>query len=99
MTNPVEPEQVREMFGAIASRYDLANHLLSCGLDFLWRNRVAELVEEVKPATILDLATGTGDLALLLQKRVQSAQITAADFSEEMLSLAQKKGVRQTILA
>ncbi len=87
------------MFGAIAPRYDLANHVLSCGLDFLWRKRVADFVEEARPRLILDLATGTGDLALLLQKRIPSAQITAADFSAEMLSLAQKKGVRQTTLA
>ncbi len=99
MTNPVEPEQVREMFGAIAPRYDLANHVLSCGLDFVWRNRVTDLAEEACPRAILDLATGTGDLALLLQKRIPSAQITAADFSAEMLSLAKKKGVRLTTLA
>ncbi len=99
MMNAAEPESVREMFGAIAPRYDLANHVLSCGLDFRWRRRVAELVAESEPQTILDLATGTGDLALLLQRRFPLARITGADFSGEMLSLARQKGLRETALA
>ena len=99
MMNAAEPESVRAMFGAIAPRYDLANHVLSCGLDFLWRRRVAELVAESKPQSILDLATGTGDLALLLQRRFPSARITGADFSGEMLTLARQKGLRETALA
>jgi len=56
------------MFGSIARRYDLANHLLSCGCDFIWRRRAAEIVAGWNPQTILDLATGTGDLALALAK-------------------------------
>src|SRR5437762_10633683 len=53
------PEAVRAMFGSIARRYDLANHLLSCGCDFIWRRRAAEIVAGWNPQTILDLATGT----------------------------------------
>lgn len=87
------------MFGAIARRYDLANHTLSCGFDFFWRTRAAEIVAGWRPSTILDLATGTGDLALVLQKRMPDAQITAADFSEEMLAVAREKGVRTTVFA
>jgi demethylmenaquinone methyltransferase / 2-methoxy-6-polyprenyl-1,4-benzoquinol methylase len=87
------------MFGRIADRYDRANHLLSGGADVLWRRRAAKVVEEWRPRRVLDLATGSGDLALALQGRLPKATITAADFSPEMLSVAQRKGVRKTILA
>ncbi len=87
------------MFGSIAARYDLANHLLSCGIDFYWRKRVADIVASWQPKTIVDLATGTGDLALALQKKLPEAEITGADFLPEMLELAKRKGVRQTIVA
>jgi len=87
------------MFGRIARRYDLANHLLSGGADFLWRRRAARMVEAWRPRRVLDLATGSGDLALALQRRLPSATITAVDFSPEMLDVAQGKGVRETVLA
>ena len=87
------------MFGAIARRYDLANHTLSCGIDFYWRKRAANIVASWRPAKIVDLATGTGDLALALQKKLPDAEVTGVDFLPEMLELAQKKGVRQAILA
>jgi demethylmenaquinone methyltransferase/2-methoxy-6-polyprenyl-1,4-benzoquinol methylase len=87
------------MFGAIARRYDLANHTLSCGMDFYWRKRAANTVASWVPAKIVDLATGTGDLALALQKQLPNAEVTGVDFLPEMLELAQGKGVRQTMLA
>ena len=87
------------MFGSIAARYDLANHLLSCGIDFYWRKRAAEIVASWRPRKIVDLATGTGDLALALQKKLPDAQIVAVDFLPEMLELAKRKGVRQTVIA
>jgi len=87
------------MFGSIAERYDLANHALSCGLDFLWRRRVVGMVEKWSPRRVLDLATGTGDLALLLQDRLLDAEVTGADFSAEMLEVAQRKGLKRTALA
>ena len=87
------------MFGSIAARYDLANHLLSCGIDYYWRKRAAEIVASWQPKKIVDLATGTGDLALALQKKLPDAQIVAIDFLPEMLELAKRKGVRQTVVA
>ncbi len=87
------------MFGAIARRYDLANHTLSCGTDFYWRKCAANIVASWRPGKIVDLATGTGDLALALQKKLPDAEVTGVDFVPEMLELAQRKGVRQTILA
>lgn len=87
------------MFGRIARRYDLANHVLSGGADFLWRRRAAKLVEAWKPERVLDLATGSGDLSLAIQRRLPEATIVAADFSPEMLEVARRKGVRETVLA
>ena len=94
-----EATQVRQMFGAIARRYDLANHTLSCGTDFYWRKCAANIVASWRPGKIVDLATGTGDLALALQKKLPDAEVTGVDFVPEMLELAQRKGVRKTILA
>jgi demethylmenaquinone methyltransferase/2-methoxy-6-polyprenyl-1,4-benzoquinol methylase len=87
------------MFGSIAQRYDVANHVLSGGFDFYWRKRASEIVRSWRPSKILDLATGTGDLALVLQKRFPEAEVTGADFSAEMLEMAKRKGVRETIVA
>lgn len=87
------------MFGRIARRYDLANHVLSGGADFLWRRRAAKIIESWQPKRVLDLATGSGDLALALQRRLPEATIAAVDFSPEMLEVARRKGVRETVLA
>jgi len=87
------------MFGSISRRYDLANHLLSCGCDFFWRKRAAKIVADWNPDAIVDLATGTGDLALALMRALPNAEIIGADFSEEMLAVARSKGVRRVIAA
>jgi len=94
-----KPAHVREMFASIATRYDLANHVLSCGLDFYWRARAAEIVDAWHPHTIADLATGTGDLARAMQKKLPHAEVTGVDFLPEMLELARRKGVRRVVLA
>ena len=91
--------EVRRLFGAIARRYDLANHLLSGGLDFLWRRRAAKIVHGWKPAHVLDLATGSGDLALALAKACPDAGVLAADFCLPMLLAAQRKGVGKLLQA
>ena len=64
-----------------------------------WRKRAADIVAGWKPSCVLDLATGSGDLALALQRRLPRSEITAADFSDEMLALARRKGVRKTVVA
>jgi demethylmenaquinone methyltransferase / 2-methoxy-6-polyprenyl-1,4-benzoquinol methylase len=94
-----DPESVRAMFGRIARRYDLANHVLSGGADFLWRRRAARIVASWQPREVLDLATGSGDLALAIQRRLPQARIVAADFSPEMIGVARKKGVANTMVA
>ena len=94
-----KPAHVREMFGSIATRYDLANHVLSCGIDFYWRARAAQIVEAWHPRTICDLATGTGDLALAIQRKLPDVDLTGVDFLPEMVELARRKGVRRVVLA
>jgi len=94
-----EPAVVRSMFDRIARRYDLANHLLSGGIDFWWRYRAAEMVKAWEPDRVLDLACGSGDLALAIKRKLPDAAITAADFSREMLAMAHRKGVQRTVLA
>jgi demethylmenaquinone methyltransferase / 2-methoxy-6-polyprenyl-1,4-benzoquinol methylase len=87
------------MFGRVARRYDLANHLLSGGLDFWWRHRASEIVRQWRPSRVLDLATGSGDLALAIARKLPEAKITGADFSPEMLAVAREKGLTNTVVA
>ncbi len=85
--------RVREMFGRIAPRYDLLNHLLSFQLDRLWRRRVARRVRQIlgrSDALVLDLCCGTGDLALAFG-RSGKAQVIGADFAHTMLVRAKEK--------
>ncbi len=93
------PAKVRGIFSSIAERYDLANHLLSGGLDFLWRARAARLVASWQPRAVLDLATGSGDLALTLQKKIPGARIVGADFCLPMLKIAARKHLRPLVVA
>jgi len=90
---------VRRTFSEIAGRYDFANHLLSGGLDFLWRDRVARLAAAARPQRILDLATGSGDLAIALQKACPSSLVVGADFCLPMLEVARRKNVPDLVLA
>jgi demethylmenaquinone methyltransferase/2-methoxy-6-polyprenyl-1,4-benzoquinol methylase len=94
-----DPQFIRRTFASIATRYDFANHALSGGCDFLWRARAAALVKSWAPARILDLATGSGDLALALGRACPAAGITGADFCQPMLAEAQKKGLRRLVCA
>jgi demethylmenaquinone methyltransferase / 2-methoxy-6-polyprenyl-1,4-benzoquinol methylase len=87
------------MFESIARRYDLANHVLSCGADFYWRNRAAQVVARWESKEVVDLATGTGDLALAIQHKIPKARIIGVDFLPEMLEVASRKGLRQIIVA
>lgn len=91
--NDTEPkkEQIRDMFDHIAPRYDMLNHVLSLGIDKGWRRKTVKMVSRENPSQILDLATGTGDMAVSLAKKCPDAVITGADLSENMLKIAGDK--------
>ncbi len=79
------------MFDAIAPRYDLLNHLLSFNIDRRWRRRTVRMAKQVGPSDILDMATGTGDLAIDLARHLPMAHITGIDISDKMLCIAREK--------
>lgn len=83
-------EQVAEMFNNISKRYDFLNHLLSMGIDKGWRKKVVKIVKQNNPKKILDVATGTADLALALGKGIE-AEIIGLDISPGMLKVGNQK--------
>ncbi len=84
-------EQVAAMFDDIAPRYDFLNRFLSAGIDVGWRKKAIGYLKEIAPQKILDVATGTADVALLTNKILKPAHITGIDISEGMLQLGRKK--------
>jgi demethylmenaquinone methyltransferase/2-methoxy-6-polyprenyl-1,4-benzoquinol methylase len=87
-----DPVEVNSMFARIARRYDVANRLLSGGCDRGWRRRLVAAVRAVEPARVLDLATGSGDVALALGAALpRSVRIVGMDFCLPMLAEAEKK--------
>lgn len=90
-SNLHKKEQVAEMFNDIAFRYDFLNRFLSAGIDVGWRKKAIKELKEIKPTTILDVATGTGDVAILACKMLQPQKVTGIDISKGMLELGRKK--------
>jgi len=85
-------EKIQQMFGAIAPRYDFLNRLLSFGIDRRWRTKAVRLLKYRDGARILDVATGTGDVALEIARSTPaSVRITGADFCREMVELGEVK--------
>ena len=91
-----DPKFVKEAFAKIADRYVVTNHVLSMGTDILWRRKVGRIVSRWNPEHVLDVATGTGDLALEIQKRCPEAKVLGTDFCPEMLAHATEGGVKET---
>jgi|TARA_R110000868_G_scaffold58981_5_gene181317 demethylmenaquinone methyltransferase/2-methoxy-6-polyprenyl-1,4-benzoquinol methylase len=83
-------EQVAQMFDNISGNYDNLNRVISFGIDIKWRKKVLKIVQDAKPDTILDIATGTGDLAILMAK-TKAKQIIGLDISAGMLEVGVKK--------
>jgi len=94
-----DPKYVKEAFSKIADRYVVTNHVLSLGTDILWRKKVGRIVKAWAPTELLDIATGTGDLALEFQKVMPDCQVTGSDFCPEMLAYATSRGVQKTLVA
>lgn len=85
-------KDVQLMFNKIANSYDLANHILSFGLDIYWRKVLAKKISRDRPKSIVDLATGTGDLVCAIKRHLKTpAKITGIDFSKELLRIAKNK--------
>ena len=90
---------VKKAFAGIARRYMLANHVLSMGIDVLWRRKTAGLVAEANPRWILDLATGSGDLAREVQRQCPTAKVLGADFSLPMMRESQVRHFHSLVAA
>ena len=99
MTKTVKPyknsdqtkkEQVARMFDTISKEYDGLNRVISFGIDVKWRNKVVKIVAEQQPETVLDIATGTGDLAISLAE-TNAKKIVGLDISEGMLAVGKEK--------
>jgi demethylmenaquinone methyltransferase/2-methoxy-6-polyprenyl-1,4-benzoquinol methylase len=83
-------QQVARMFNSISHRYDFLNHFLSLGIDIIWRRKAIKLLKELHPKTILDIATGTGDLAIEALT-LKPEKIVGVDISEGMLEVGRRK--------
>lgn len=89
-------QEVRSMFNNIANRYDFLNHFLSAGIDFHWRRKAIRLLGKNKPKTILDVATGTADLAIEALK-INPDKIIGIDIAEDMLAVGREKIEKKNI--
>ncbi len=89
-SDSTKKEQVTEMFDTISKEYDRLNRVISFGIDVKWRNKVVDLVKTTMPEMILDIATGTGDLAISLAK-TKAKKIIGLDISDGMLEVGRKK--------
>jgi demethylmenaquinone methyltransferase/2-methoxy-6-polyprenyl-1,4-benzoquinol methylase len=100
-SNLSKKQQVAEMFNDIAFRYDFLNRFLSVGIDVQWRKKAIQQLADLKPQYVLDVATGTADVALLTHKILKPKKIIGIDISEGMLDFGRKKiaeqGLQQTI--
>lgn len=89
-TSTGKKEQVEKMFDNIAHKYDFLNHFLSAGIDRIWRKKLVKMVAAQKPLAIIDIATGTADLAIELSK-LTHAPVTGVDISAGMLEIGKRK--------
>ena len=83
--------QVAEMFNNISKKYDFLNHFLSLGIDIYWRKKAIKLLRKENPELILDVATGTGDLAITANKILKPKKVIGVDISEGMLNIGKQK--------
>lgn len=84
-------QQVAEMFNRIAFRYDFVNRFLSVGIDKGWRKKALKILKPLQPHSILDVATGTGDVAIMAYELLKPKRITGIDISDKMLEIGRQK--------
>ncbi|MBU1718095.1 MAG: bifunctional demethylmenaquinone methyltransferase/2-methoxy-6-polyprenyl-1,4-benzoquinol methylase UbiE [Bacteroidetes bacterium] len=92
-----EQGMIRLMFDKIAYRYDFLNHFLSFGFDHLWRRSVVKQIGDRNAAEVLDIATGTGDLAIRTARKCKNSRVTGIDISPNMLEFGRKKIIRKKL--
>ncbi|CAI8341166.1 MAG: Demethylmenaquinone methyltransferase [Owenweeksia sp. TMED14] len=90
-------EQVAKMFNSISKRYDFLNRFLSLGIDINWRNKTVQFIKTTGAKSILDVATGTADLAISLRNKIPDSKITGIDISSGMLEVGQQKITRRKL--
>lgn len=90
-------QEVELMFDSISGSYDLLNKILSLGIDRRWRKTALHLLKKAEPQSMLDVATGTGDLVFMAEKILQPASITGLDLSAGMLEVANKRLLKHTV--
>ena len=90
-------EQVAKMFDTISEDYDGLNRMISFGIDVKWRKKVVNLVNESNPNEVLDIATGTGDLAINIAKNTSSNKVIGLDISEGMLNVGKEKIAKENL--
>ncbi|RYD58289.1 MAG: bifunctional demethylmenaquinone methyltransferase/2-methoxy-6-polyprenyl-1,4-benzoquinol methylase UbiE [Sphingobacteriales bacterium] len=95
-SNLSKKAQVAEMFNNIAGRYDFLNHFLSLGIDRGWRAKAIKEISKVNPKAILDVATGTGDLALAAAK-LNPSKIMGIDIADQMLAIGREKVAKENL--
>lgn len=95
--NEDKKTQIRTMFNSIAYHYDFLNHLLSLGIDVYWRKKLISKLRSYNPLSMLDLATGTADLAIMAARKIEGLSIKGADLSEEMLKIAGEKVKKENL--
>jgi demethylmenaquinone methyltransferase / 2-methoxy-6-polyprenyl-1,4-benzoquinol methylase len=93
------PELVQGLFADIAGRYQAVNHLLSGGLDFYWRAVAVKRIRNWQPSSLLDVATGSGDLAMAVRRTCPGTRVVGTDFCRPMLEVARKQGLPELVLA
>jgi demethylmenaquinone methyltransferase/2-methoxy-6-polyprenyl-1,4-benzoquinol methylase len=93
------PESVRNLFASIAGRYQAVNHLLSGGLDWYWRSVAVRMMRPWHPSLVLDVATGSGDLASAISVNFPGCRVVGADFCRPMLEVARRRGVKELVEA
>ena len=90
-SDATKKKQVAQMFDNISNNYDGLNRVITFGIDVKWRQKVVDLVKETQPNSILDIATGTGDLAILESQQIPNAKVVGLDISAGMLEVGKGK--------